>query len=99
MSSNEIQTASGGGNSNTGGNNSGNDASTQGSTNENNSGSNNVSGRINYNNRRSDNRRNLFSENEHTWCGDNPDIGAVLGLRTEYLDKKVSHRVFVEKMI
>ena len=51
------------------------------------------------NNCRVDNRRNTFSGNERTWEGDKPDIGAVLGLRTEYLDKKHSFRAFLEKMV
>ena len=50
------------------------------------------------NNRRNDNRRNTFTNNERTWQGNTTDVGAVLGLRTEYLDKKVSFRVFMEKM-
>ena len=53
-------------------------------------------------NRRNDNgRRSGFSEhgNERSWEGDKAEVGAVLGLRTEYLDKKVSFRVFIEKMI
>ena len=41
----------------------------------------------------------MFNSNERTWEGDKSDVGAVLGLRTEYLDKKVSFRVFIEKMI
>ena len=40
----------------------------------------------------------MLSSNERTWEGDTPDIGAVLGLRTEYLNKKTSFRVFMEKM-
>ena len=49
-------------------------------------------------NRRNDNRKNVFTNNEKTWQGNTPDVGAVLGLRTEFLDKKVSFRVFMEKM-
>jgi len=40
----------------------------------------------------------VLNSNERTWEGDTPDIGAVLGLRTEYLNKKTSFRVFMEKM-
>jgi len=38
----------------------------------------------------------VLSSNERTWEGDTPDIGAVLGLRTEYLNKKILFRVFME---
>ena len=40
----------------------------------------------------------MFSSNERTWEGDTPEIGAVLGLRTEYLNKNTSFRLFMEKM-
>ena len=85
-----------------GGNSSSNQDNQQTQVNSNNTGSennNNGSGRGNNNNRRTDNRRNLFNANERTWEGDKTEIGAVLGLRTEHLDKKVSFRVFIEKMI
>jgi len=49
-------------------------------------------------NRKND-RRNQFTENERTWQGDKPEIGGVLGLRTEWLDKKMSYRSFMEKMV
>ena len=42
--------------------------------------------------------RNIFSANERSWCGDKPEIGAVLGLRVEHLDHKHSYRSFLEKM-
>ena len=99
MSSNETQTPPSDG-GDTGNSNSEAGSSTQGNNNgnnNNNSGNNNRNN--NNNNRRNDNRRNLFSGNERTWAGDKADVGAVLGLRTEYLDKKVSYRVFIEKMI
>ena len=59
------------------------------------------SGRSNNNNNRrnNDNRRSNYGGNERTWEGDKPEVKAVLGLRTEWLDKKVSYRVFLEKMI
>ena len=44
-------------------------------------------------------RSNLFKSNKCTWEGDKNDVGAVLRLRTKSLDKKVSFRVFIEKMI
>ena len=101
MSSNETQqTPSGSGDNNTGGNNSGSGVSTTGNGNENTNGNNNGSGNTNRTNNSNNrnNRRNVFNSNERTWCGDKCEIGAVLGLRTEYLDKKVSYRVFIEKM-
>ena len=98
MSSSDTQTPSGSGDNNTGSGNRGTEA--QGNNSDNNNGNNNSgNSNRNNNNRRNDNRRNLFSGNERTWCGDKGEIGAVLGLRTEYLDKKVSYRVFIEKMI
>ena len=103
MSSNESQTPSGSGDNNAGGSNSGTGTRVQGSGSENyNNGNDSGSGnsnRTNNNNRRVDNRRNLFSGNERTWCGDKAEIGAVLGLRTEHIDKKVSYRIFIEMMI
>ena len=99
MSSNETQTPPNDG-GDTGNSNSEAGSSTQGNNNgnnNNNSGNNNRNN--NNNNRRNDNRRNLFSGKKRTWAGDKADVGAVIGLRTEYLDKKVSYRVFIEKMI
>ena len=40
----------------------------------------------------------MHNWNERTWAGDKPEIGAVLGMRMEFLDKKVSFRQFLEKM-
>ena len=56
--------------------------------------------RTDNNNRRSNTRNhtNTHNGNEHTWSGDKPEVGAVLGMRTEWLDKKVSFRQFLEKM-
>ena len=93
MSSSEIQTPTGGDGGNNNGNN--NNQGNQTTDNSNNSGS----GSNNNRNNRNNNRRNLFNGNERTWEGDKIEIGAVLGLRTEYLDKKVSFRVFIEKLI
>jgi len=42
--------------------------------------------------------KTVLSNNERTWERDTPEIGAVLGLRTEYLNKKTSFSVFMEKM-
>ena len=53
----------------------------------------------NNNNKRNTDKRNIFNSNERTWQGEKPEVGAVLGLRAEWLDKKVSHRVFMEKMV
>ena len=91
---------SGGSNTNNAGpNNSNNSEGTnQNSQNSNNNSNNNTHRRGN-SNRHIDNRRNLFSSNERNWEGDETEIKGVLGLRTEHLDKKVSFRVFMEKMI
>ena len=59
--------------------------------NDSNAGSNN--GNNSRGNRGGENRRNPYNANERTWEGDKGEIGAVLGLRTEYLDKKTSFRV------
>ena len=59
---------------------------------------NNQENDVNINNRRNE-RRNQFNSNERNWQGDKPDIGCVLGLRTEWLDKKLSFRSFMEKMV
>ena len=93
--------------SNGGGNAPGNDSS--GVTNNNNdsgngtgaSGNNNRnngSGNNNPNRRNNNGGRSIFSANERAWGGDKPDIGSVLGLRVEHLDKKQSFRAFMEKM-
>jgi hypothetical protein len=65
----------------------------------------------NDNNRNSDNRRsertgqkgkaykNFQDTNEQkNWEGEEPKVGSVLGLRSEWLDKKVSFEVFLEKI-
>ncbi len=44
-------------------------------------------------------RRSQSSGNERTWQGDRPKIDGVLGLRTEWLDKKMSYSTFMEKMV
>ena len=49
-------------------------------------------------NRRND-RRSQTTENERTWQGEKPEIDGVLGLRTEWLDKKMSYSTFMEKMV
>ena len=49
-------------------------------------------------NRRSD-RRSQSNGNERTWQGEKPEIDGVLGLRTEWLDKKMSYSTFMEKMV
>ena len=49
-------------------------------------------------NRRND-RRSQFTGNERTWQGEKPEIDGVLGLRTEWLDKKMSYSTFMEKMV
>ena len=77
----------------------GNAGSNELSGNNNNSNRNNGNGNMNNNNRRSDNRRSIFSGNDRTWSGDKPEIGAILGLRTEHLDNKQSFRSFMEKMV
>ena len=91
MISNEPQTRTGG----EGVNN--NDQGNQTTENDSNAGSNN--GNNSRGNRGVDNRRNPYNANERTWEGDKGEIGAVLGLRTEYLDKKASFRIFIEKLI
>ena len=48
--------------------------------------------------RRGDRRQHYDDNSEQSWLGDKPEVGAVLGLRTEYLSKKVSFEVFLEKM-
>ena len=48
--------------------------------------------------RRGDRRQHYDNNSEQTWVGDKPEVGTVLGLRTEYLNKKVSFEVFLEKM-
>ena len=99
MSSNSQATtpaSSSGNNSGTGndrGNNN-NNTETENTTNTDTSGGRNSNGGT----RNRSNRRNTFSANERTWEGDTSEVGAVLGLRTEYLDKKASFRVFSEKM-
>ena len=55
--------------------------------------------RNNNNNRNQRNNRsnyNTHSGNERTWTGDKPEIGVVLGMRTEWLDKKVLFRQFLK---
>ena len=49
-------------------------------------------------NRRND-RRSQSNGNERTWQGEKPEIDGVLGLRTEWLDKKMSYSTFMEKMV
>ena len=49
-------------------------------------------------NRRND-RRSQLNGNERTWQGEKPEIDGVLGLRTEWLDKKMSYSTFMEKMV
>ena len=51
----------------------------------------------NSNSRRNDGRRNMFSANEKSWSEDKLDIGAMLALRTENLDKKHSLHNFMKK--
>ena len=82
-------------NNNGGDENSG--ATTQNEQNNNND-SNNLQNRTSSSVRRADSRKTVLSNNERTWEGDTPEIGAVLGLRTEYLNKKTSFSVFMEKM-
>ena len=87
-------------NNNRNNNNSGNSSGNRGRSNNNKN--NGRGGSNNNNNGRGDgnsNRRNLFSANERSWGGDKPDIGAVLGLRSEYLDKKHSFCSFLEKLV
>jgi len=81
-------------------NNSGdeNSGATTGSEPNDNNDSNTQRSRTSSNARRTDSRKNVLSSNERTWEGDTPEIGAVLGLRTEYLNKKTTLRVFMEKM-
>ena len=67
--------------------------------NNNTGGNNNNNNNDRRNNNRENNRRNEMSANERDWEGDKPDIGAVIGLRVEWLDKKTSFRNFMEKMV
>ena len=78
MNSNEPQTPTGGEGVN---NNDQGNQTTENDSNTVNNNRNNSRG-----NRGVDNRRNLFNANKRTWEGDKGEIGAVLGLRTEYLD-------------
>ena len=48
---------------------------------------------------RRNNRRSQSNRNERTWQGEKPEIDGVLGLRTEWLDKKMSYSTFMEKMV
>ena len=82
-------------NNNGGDENSG--ATTQNEQNNNND-SNNLQNRTSSSVRRADSRKTVLSNNERSWEIDTPEIGAVLGLRTEYLNKKTSFSVFMEKM-
>ena len=76
----------------------GNNGATTGNEPNDNNDSNTPRSRTSSSGRRTDSRKNVLSSNERTWEGDTPDIGTVLGLRTEYLNKKTSFRVFMEKM-
>ena len=48
--------------------------------------------------RRGDRRQHYDDNSEQSGVRGKPEVGAVLGLRTEYLNKKVSFEVFLEKM-
>ena len=98
MSSNTTTNTSNKGNSGSTTNVSNNNDSNSNTREGNNNGRNNPN-RNNNNRRNNDNRGRNFSGNERSWEGDKPEIKGVLGLRMEWLDKKVSYRVFLEKMI
>ena len=76
----------------------GNSGATTANEHNNNNDSNNHQNRTSSSARRADSRKTVLSNNERTWEGDTPEIGAVLGLRTENLNKKTSFSVFMEKM-
>jgi hypothetical protein len=51
-----------------------------------------------FDNRQRNKYKGVADANQKSWEGDEPKIGGVLGLRSEWMEKKVSFEVFLEKM-
>lgn len=49
-------------------------------------------------NKNKNNFRGINEQHDKTWEGDEPKVGGVLGLRSEWYDKKVTFEAFSEKM-
>ena len=71
----------------------------EGGSDNSNSGGSSTSNNNNRSNRNNNRFRNVGNHATRTFEGAEPKVGAVLGLRSERFDKKVTFEVFKEKMI